>query len=250
MPPLAADAATTSVIPRFLDAGETALVVEFGATVDPAINDRVLALDAALRADPPAGTREFVPTYRSLMIHYDPLQIDRQTLIDRVHTAMAVSAERTVAAANWIIPCCYDPPFGEDLDEAAQLLKIAPADLIARHMAATYRIYMYGFAPGQIYLGGLPAALAISRRQAPRPPHQPGAVVIGGGLCGIAPFSMPTGWYVIGRTPERLYAAARTEAFLFQAGDNLRFEAIDAATFHALEQRVAGGEVVARKSAA
>ena len=250
MPPLAADAATTSVIPRFLDAGETALVVEFGETVDPAINDRVLALDAALRADPPAGTREFVPTYRSLMIHYDPLQIDRQTLISRVHTAIAVSAERTVAAANWIIPCCYDPPFGEDLDEAAQLLKIAPADLIALHMAATYRIYMYGFAPGQIYLGGLPAALAISRRQAPRPLHQPGAVVIGGGLCGIAPFSMPTGWYVIGRTPERLYAAARTDAFLFQAGDNLRFEAIDAATFGALEQRVAGGEVVARKSAA
>ena len=92
MPPLAADAATTSVIPRFLDAGETALVVEFGATVDPAINDRVLALVAALRADPPAGTREFVPTYRSLMIHYDPLQIDRQTLISHVHTAMAVSA--------------------------------------------------------------------------------------------------------------------------------------------------------------
>jgi inhibitor of KinA len=250
MPPIAADRATTSVAPRFLDAGETALVVQFGETVDPAINDRVLALDAALRADPPAGTREFVPTYRSLMIHYDPLQIDRQTLISFVLTAMAVSAERTVAAANWIIPCCYDPGCGEDLDEAAQLLKLAPADLITRHTAATYRIYMYGFAPGQIYLGGVPEALAISRRPAPRPPHQPGAVLIGGGLCVITNFAMPTGWYVIGRTPERLYAAARAEVFLVQAGDNLRFEAIDATTFHALEQRVASGEVVARRSTA
>ena len=79
--------------PRFLDAGEAALVVEFGDTVDPAINDRVLALDAALRADPPAGTREFVPTYRSLMIHYDPLQIDRDTLIAIVHAAMGAVAE-------------------------------------------------------------------------------------------------------------------------------------------------------------
>ena len=75
------DPATALSAPRFLDAGEAALVVEFGETVDPAINDRVLALDAVLRADPPAGTREFVPTYRSLMIHYDPLQIDRDTLV-------------------------------------------------------------------------------------------------------------------------------------------------------------------------
>jgi KipI family sensor histidine kinase inhibitor len=250
MPPIAADCATASAAPRFLNAGETALVVEFGETVDPAINDRVLALDAALRADPPTGTREFVPTYRSLMIHYDPLQVDRQTLVSLVHKAMAMSAERTVAATNWIIPCCYDPACGEDLDEAAQLLKIARGDLIARQTAASYRIYMYGFAPGHIYLGGLPEALAISRRQAPRPPHQPGAVLIGGGLCGIANFAMPTGWYVIGRTPERLYAAARTEVFLVQAGDNLRFEAIDATTFHALERRAASGEIVARKSAA
>jgi inhibitor of KinA len=250
MPHIAADSATAPAIPRFLNAGETALVVEFGETVDPAINDRVLALDAALRADPPAGTREFVPTYRSLMIHYDPLQIDRQTLIGLVHKAMAVSAARTTPAANWIIPCCYDSGSGEDIEEVAQLLKITPGDLIARHTAATYRIYMYGFAPGQIYLGGLPEALAISRRPAPRPPHQPGAVLIGGGLCVITNFAMPTGWYVIGRTPERLYTAARADAFLVQAGDNLRFEAIDAATFLALEQRVASGEVVARKSAA
>src|SRR5258708_25793576 len=79
--------------PRFLDAGEAALVVEFGDTVDPAINDRVLAIDAALRADPPAGTREFVPTYRSLMIHYDPLQIDRDTLVDIVRRKTAIVLE-------------------------------------------------------------------------------------------------------------------------------------------------------------
>jgi KipI family sensor histidine kinase inhibitor len=250
MPPAAADRGVAPAAPRFLNAGETALVVEFGDTVDPLLNDRVLALDAALRADPPAGTREFVPTYRSLMIHYDPLRIDRQTLVGLVHKAMARSRERTAAATTWIIPCCYDPPLGEDIDEAAQLLRIARDDLIARQTAAVYRIYMYGFAPGHIYLGGLPEALAVSRRPAPRPPHLSGAVLIGGGLCGIATFAMPTGWYVIGRTPERLYAAARTDAFLVQAGDNLRFEAIDAATFHALEQRAASGEIVARKSAA
>src|SRR4029077_9838993 len=94
-------------VPRFLDAGEAALVVEFGEVVDPAINDRVLALDAVLRADPPAGTREFVPTYRSLMIHYDPLQIDRDTLVAMVRRAMGAITEGQAKAATWTLPCCY-----------------------------------------------------------------------------------------------------------------------------------------------
>ena len=236
--------------PRFLDAGEAALVVEFGDTVDPAINDRVLAIDAALRADPPAGTREFVPTYRSLMIHYDPLQIDRDTLVAIVRRKAAAVAEWRGKVATWTLPCCYDPALAEDLDEAARILGLTQGEAVALHAKATYRVYMCGFAPGQPYLGGVPEALVISRRPAPRPPHPPGAVLIGGGLCVVAPIAMPTGWYVIGRTPERLYAAERKDAFLIQAGDNMRFDPIDVTTFRDLEQRAASGEIVARKSAA
>jgi len=236
--------------PRFLDAGEAALVVEFGETVDPAVNDRVLALDAALRADPPAGTREFVPTYRSLMIHYDPLGIDRDTLIATVRRMMTGLAEWRGEGTTWTLPCCYDPALAEDLDEAADILRLTRDEAIALHTKATYRVYMCGFTPGQTYLGGVPEPLKISRRATPRPPHPAGSVLIGGGLCTIAPFVMPTGWYVIGRTPERLYAAERKDAFLIQAGDLLRFDPIDLVTFRNLEQRAAGGEVVARKQAA
>jgi inhibitor of KinA len=242
--------ATALSAPRFLDAGEAALVVEFGDVVDPAINDRVLALDAVLRADPPAGTAEFVPTYRSLMIHYDPLLIDRDTLVAMVRRAMEAVTEGRAKAATWTLPCCYDASMAEDIDEAAQILKLTRDQAAALHAKAAYRVYMCGFTPGQVYLGGVPKALVISRRPAPRPPHPAGAVLIGGGLCVVAPFVMPTGWYVIGRTPERLYAAERKDAFLIQAGDNLRFDPIDVATFRNLEQRAASGEIVARKSAA
>ena len=244
------DPATALAAPRFLDAGEAALVVQFGDSVDPAINDRVLALDAALRADPPLGTREFVPTYRSLMIHYDPLQIDRDTLVAIVSRASGAVAEGRRAPDTWILPCCYDPSLAEDLDEAAQILGLTRDRVTALHAKATYRIYMCGFTPGQAYLGGVPDALVISRRPAPRPPHAAGAVLIGGGLCVVAPFAMPTGWYVIGCTPERLYAAERKDAFLIQAGDNMRFDPIDLATFRNLERRAAIGEIVARKRAA
>jgi inhibitor of KinA len=245
-----ADTAVAPSYPRFLDAGETALVVEFGDAVDPVINQRVLALDAALGADPPKGVRECVPTYRSLMIHYDPLLIDRDELIRIARQAMAVALMQTAQAASWILPCCYEPPFAEDIDDAARLLKLSPDEVIAQHTAALLRVYMYGFTPGQLYLGGVPDALFISRRPEPRQPHPAGAVLIAGGLCVVAPFVMPTGWYVLGCTPERLYAPERGNSFFIQPGDLVRFEPVGVATFRALEQQAARGEIVARKSAA
>lgn len=236
--------------PLFLDAGEAALVVEFGRIVDPAISDRVLALDAALAAAPPEGLRELVPTYRSLMIHYDPLRLDRAALIALVEERLAVPATRSRAAALWTLPCCYEAPHGEDLAEMAALMGLNAPEAAAIHASALYRVYMYGFSPGFTYLGGLPEAIAISRRSQPRPPHESKAVLVGGGLSAVASFSMPTGWYVVGRTPERLYAPERPSAFLFEPGDSLRFEPIDPATFTALEARAEAGEIVARRQAA
>jgi inhibitor of KinA len=233
--------------PLFLDAGEAALVVEFGRTVDPAISDRVLALDAALAADPPEGLRELVPTYRSLMIHYDPLRLERARLVALVEECLAAPATRGRAAALWTVPCCYDLPHGEDLAELAASMGLPAASAAAIHAAARYRVYMYGFSPGFTYLGGLPEAIAISRRTKPRPPHDSKAVLVGGGLSAIASFSMPTGWYVVGRTPERLYAPERANAFLFEPGDSLRFEPIDASTFAMLDARADAGEIVARR---
>lgn len=239
--------------PRFLDAGEAALVVEFGAAVDPATNDRVLGLDAALAADPPPGLAETVPTYRSLMIHYDPLTLSRAALVAAVEGRLAERAAERAAArgggGHWTIPCCYDPALAEDIEEAAALVGLAGADAAARHAEGVYRVYMYGFAPGFAYLGGLPEALALPRRPSPRPPHPPGAVMIGGGLAAIGTVPMPTGWYVVGRTPERLFAPEREPAFLIESGDTLRFEPVSAEAFAALERRAAAGEVVAGRAA-
>ena len=60
-----------------------------------------------------------MPTIRSLMIHYDPLIIERAALIDggaRIETGTA----ETKPARRWTIPCCYDPQFGEDIAQIAE----------------------------------------------------------------------------------------------------------------------------------
>jgi inhibitor of KinA len=245
-----AGTAATPLPPRFLDCGEAALVVEFGDAVDPAINERVLALDAALRDAPPEGTCELVPTYRSLMIHYDPLRIGREELVACVEKAAASATARVGSGAEWLLPCCYEPDFGEDIGAVAEMTRLSEYEVAALHTQASYRLYMYGFAPGFAYLGSPPEAIAVSRRPQPRPAHPSGAVMLGGGLCAIGSFPMPTGWYVIGRTPERLFAPERMPPFLIPVGDTLRFEPIDAATFSDLERRTASGELVARRQSA
>lgn len=233
---------------RFLDAGEAALVVEFGTRVDPGTSERVFALDDALRAAPPEGLRETVPTYRSLMIHYDPLALDRAGLVDHVTTLLQRASGPPHAGCVWTLPCCYDPTLAEDIAEVAGLAALSVEGLVALHAGVDYRVYMYGFAPGFAYLGGLPERLAVPRRASPRAPHPHNAIMIGGGLAAVASVPMPTGWYVVGRTPERLYAPERDPAFLVEGGDTLRFEAVDRAAFVELDRRAAAGEVIARRA--
>jgi KipI family sensor histidine kinase inhibitor len=236
--------------PRCLDAGEAALTVEFGDGVDPAINARVLALDAALRDAALVGLDETAPTYRSLMIHYEPLTLSREKLIAHVETLAMGTAGVFSPKSRWSIPCCYEPAFAEDIAGVAQSLGLAAEAVAALHAGALYRAYMYGFAPGWCYLGGLPARLAVPRRASPRGPTPPGAVLIGGGLSLIATNPMPTGWYVVGRTPELLFAPDRQPPFLIEPGDAICFEPIDRASFDALEKRAQSGETVARREPA
>jgi inhibitor of KinA len=233
-----------SAEPTFLDAGEAALVVEFGRSIEPAIHDRVLALDAALTQRALPGVVELVPTIRSLMIHYDPLVIGRAALVEAVR-GIQTNAAATKPAQRWTFPCCYDSQFGEDIGTIAAQLGMTPERVVALHSGATFQAYMYGFLPGFCYLGGLPKELTVARRPTIRPPHPTGTIMIGAGMGLITTFAMPTGWWLVGRTPERMFSLDRKQTFLAAVGDEIKFEPIDIDTFQALDRRAATGEVVA-----
>ena len=235
--------------PRFLFAGESALVVEYGERIDPAIHDQVLALERAVAAAAIPGLRETVPTYRSLLIDYDPEQIAPDALIDRLRGLTLDVGEAKARPRRWIVPACYDPALALDLGFVAEKQGLTPEKVIALHSGAIYRLYMYGFAPGFAYLGGLPSELNISRRAEPRPTSPPNCLLIAGGQALITTVVMPTGWHIIGRTPERFFALDRQPVFLAAVGDEIAFETIDAASFASLEARAAAGEPVARLAA-
>jgi allophanate hydrolase subunit 1 len=62
--------------------------VEFGDKVSPDIYAKVRKLFLHLEKLQPKGIKEAVPTYRSLMIHYNPLELSLEILRSELKKAI------------------------------------------------------------------------------------------------------------------------------------------------------------------
>ncbi|MBV9431997.1 MAG: allophanate hydrolase subunit 1, partial [Hyphomicrobiales bacterium] len=134
--------------PRLLPCGDSALVVEFGNSIDPELNRRVLAFDTLVAQEKLAGIRETVPTYRSLLVHYDPTVIDYAQLGGTLMEFAARKGLPSRKGRRWRVPVVYGGEFGIDLEAVAKRAELTPQEVIARHSGADYRVYMLGFLPG------------------------------------------------------------------------------------------------------
>lgn len=226
-------------------AGDQAVTVEFADRIDEAVNARVIALADSLKTRPVAGIVETVPTYRSLLVYYDPACIRGSALVPLLYErAEHPVGDAAAVGRHFRVPVCYQGDDALDLAELADMKGISPEEVIALHTAADYRVYMIGFAPGFTYLGGLPEALHTPRLAVPRQKVAAGAVGIGGAQAAINSLSGPSGWRYIGRTPLRLFDPERAVPSFFRAGDRIRFFEIDADEMAALERRAASGEAL------
>jgi KipI family sensor histidine kinase inhibitor len=230
---------------RYLPAGDSALVIEFGSTIDPVVNARVIALAAALDADPPPGLVETVPTYRSLLVQFDPLVLDVDGLISRVEALVPTLGDQPIKGRRWRVPVVYGGEFGIDLIDVAARHGLTTAEVVRRHAAPVYRVYAVGFMPGYTYLGGLDQSIATPRRLEPRLMTPAGTISIGGIQALVAGAAMPSGWHLLGRTPVRTFDAARAQPLLFAPGDEIVFKPIEAAAWPALDARAAAGDPIA-----
>src|SRR3982075_4360517 len=141
--------------PRLLPSGDSAITVEFSRNIDDAANQRVLALDRTLAAEPVSGVTETVPTYRSLLVHYDPIQVDFDTLGEKLTLLAQLPVPPATKTRRWRIPVVYGGEHGIDLEDVAKTLKTTPDDIVARHVGGDYRVAMIGFSPGWAHLSGL-----------------------------------------------------------------------------------------------
>jgi KipI family sensor histidine kinase inhibitor len=237
--------AATLSPPRLLPSGDSAITVEFSRNIDDAANQRVLALDRILAREPVAGVTETVPTYRSLLVHYNPNEIDFDTLGEKLAARAQLPVPPTTKTRHWRIPVVYGGEHGIDLEDVAKTLNTTPDDIVARHIAGDYRVAMIGFSPGWSYLSGLADFLHMPRRQNPRLLTPAGTISIGGVQAGVQCLAGPSGWHLLGQTAVRTYQLHRDPMFLLEPGDRVTFSAVDAKTFAEQDRAAEAGEIVA-----
>ena len=212
---------------RFLDGGESCLVVELGEAINVALNRQVRAMDLALEQARVEGVLEAVPTYRSLAIYYDPLIIGRDALrqqVSRCYDSLGGQDDRTPQVVE--IPTVYGGEYGPDLEFVARYSGLSPEEVIRLHSEPLYHVYMLGFMAGFPYLGDLAERLAVPRLSTPRLKVPGGSVGIGGKQTGVYPIESPGGWRIIGRTSLLLFNPSSEVPTPILPGDKVRFVSI------------------------
>jgi KipI family sensor histidine kinase inhibitor len=227
--------------PQIRSFGDTGFSVEFGEGIDRNVNAMVMALHAALADAALPGLVETIPSFRALLVAYDPLLASRADLEAKVRALLPALKPAAQAGRLWRLPVCYDPAVAPDLAEVGERCRIAPEEVAARHAAGRYFVYMLGFMPGLAYMGGLEAALHLPRRKEPRLKVPPGSVAIAESMTTIYPWESPGGWHLIGRTPLRLFDAGRAEPILLGAGDEMTCRAIPLSDYEAMLAQVEAG---------
>jgi KipI family sensor histidine kinase inhibitor len=209
---------------RVREAGDSALLLESEAVIDPEVNARILAIATIVREAGIPGVRAVVPTYRTVAVFFDPLVTDVALVAHVLKEAEhARTSQVHVGSRTVDVPVVYGGEYGPDLEQVGARTGISVQEVIERHASKSYRVYMLGFLPGFAYMGTVDDAIAAPRRQSPRVRVPAGSVGIAGHQTGIYPRVSPGGWQLIGRTPLEIFDPGRTPASLFSPGDHVRF---------------------------
>ena len=233
--------------PRLLPLGDTAWTIEFGQAIDSALHARVLGLAEALgraRADAQfSAIVDVVPTFRSLTVHYDPLQTDGERLGEDLLRLAQSAGSASQVGRQWTIPVCFDNEYAPDLGDLAQSKGLSRDAVIALMTGATFQVYMIGFMPGFPYMGGLPAVLEMPRLASPRKAVPARSLAVAGAMCAVYPWESPGGWRLLGRTPVPMFSASEADSpSLLASGDRVRWQAIDKSRYLAIEAAIESGE--------
>lgn len=231
-----ASSATTGdeieVFPRIVPAGDSAILVELGSEIDPSINDRVYELANSIEQANIDAVIELVPTYRSILVSYDPLVAGYSEVFDLLGSLLdssSASEEKSGFEAKIIeLPVVYGGVDGPDIDNVAEAAGMSRQEVIDIHSGVDYRVYMIGFAPGFPYLGGLDERIATPRLKTPRVSVPAGSLGIAESQTGVYPNASPGGWQLIGRTAVKLFDVEKSSPSLITPGSKVRFVPVQA----------------------
>jgi inhibitor of KinA len=211
--------------------------------VDRALSGLVLALGQKLEDAAVPGVVEVVPTFRSLMVHYDPVRLPQAESKARIAPLIDDIAATERIGHRWRIPVCYDESVGLDLADVARRMGLTTAQVVERHSATTFYVYMMGFLPGLPYLGDLPKEFELPRRENPRVKVPSGSVSVAMAMTVIYTLESPGGWHILGRTPVPLWNLRDDPPSVLAAGDKVVFDPVSLREYETLSAKAAAGEL-------
>lgn len=233
---------------RILPLGDRSLSVEFSSEISDSVNRRIHAFNVALKNNRIDGLVETVPSYRSILIFYQPEQIRYDALVHRLQPLLEESESLPLPPSTVVeIPVAYGGNYGPDLEIVAKNNHLTQEEVIRIHSSGDYLIYMLGYLPGFPYLGGMDHRIVAPRRSVSRSDIPGGSVGISGHQTGIYPIQSPGSWQLIGRTPVRLYDVARITPILLDAGNHIKFTPITHHEFNSIAQAVSCGQYKVRR---
>jgi len=224
---MASSETSSTTYPRLVTAGDSAIVIELGSEIDPNVNNQIYSLVKTLEMADIEAIRELVPTYRSLLVNYDPLVSGFAEMNERLMDLVDFSKNRAGTEPEQAriveLPVVYGGDDGPDLDSLAEHASLSVQEVIDIHSGIDYRVYMIGFAPGFPYLGGLDKRIAMPRLKTPRVSVPAGSVGIAESQTGVYPNASPGGWQLIGRTPAKLFDVSSKSPSMITPGSKVRF---------------------------
>jgi KipI family sensor histidine kinase inhibitor len=115
----------------------------------------------------------------------------------------------------------------EDWNEVESISGLSKNEFIERIANTTFKVQMFGFLPGFIYLDGLDKNLHIPRKAIPSKYVEANSIAIGGQYLGLYPLDSPGGWHVIGKTPVSILELNKLPPVSVNLGDRVKIKVID-----------------------
>ncbi|WP_386080650.1 allophanate hydrolase subunit 1 [Vreelandella sp. F11] len=219
---------------RVETAAMDALMVRLFDAIDETNMAWVIAADQKLRSAFGSVLIDLVPSYTTLLLHYDCQQLNHAEALQLINKALSgLTPVDTQAGELHDIPVWYDESVGPELPLVAKRAGIRVEELIKQHCNHDYCVFALGFAPGYGFMGLVDESLATPRLKTPRRKVAAGSVGIADRQTAIYPLLSPGGWNILGRTNVPLFEHAKRGEPLFRPGDKVRFRAISREEFEA-----------------